>query len=252
MFRQFYLMMIFSILFSCMVPVNVLAAADDSHWTPLLDAVFETNNLEMAVLILVNDNNIPVSDIIVKAREMGFGNTRIANALVDSKLSCKQVIIEVLQNKMPPKAIFNSDKICGEEYGHTPESILRLLVKELRFINMEEEDLGKKEKNTKIKQKNLKILLAVCKSMMAGKNYTKYDIMYHLCLADASNETISEAAKRFDVPTATTFKACPRHAEYGHAYISHELPEEAHIIIGVDHLTIDDNSGKGVISPKRP
>ncbi len=242
----------FALIAIVLVPMRVSDAAGDAHWQPLLDAVFETNNLEMAILILVNDNNVPVSDIIAKSREMGFGNTRIANALVDTKLSCEQVIIEALQNNMPAHAIFNSDKICGDEYGYTPDAILRFLVEKLRFIKMAEEDLGKKEENTEIKQKNLKILLAVCKSMMASKDYTKYDIMYNLCQADASNKTISEAAERFDVSTAIIFKACPRHAEYGHAYISHELPEEAHIIIGVDHLTIDDNAGRGVISPKRP
>ncbi len=244
----------FVIVFIAVASVNVLDAADDSHWEPLLDVVFEKNDLEMAVLVLINDNNIPVSDIIVKAREMGFGYTRIADAMVETKLSCEQVIIELLLYGFPPKAIFNSDKICGDEYGYTPDSILRLLVKKLRFVKTEDEELGKKDKNVTIKKKNLEIILAVCKSMMRDKDFTKYAVMLNLCQASASNETITEASERFDVSTAITIKACPRHAEYGHAYISHALPEQAHIVIGVDHLTIDGNAGKGVgvISPKRP
>jgi hypothetical protein len=54
------------------------------------------------------------------------------------------------------------------------------------------------------------------------------------------------------LPAATALKACPKHAEYGHAYISHELPQEAHIVIGVDHKTLDDSAGRGIISPKTP
>jgi hypothetical protein len=235
---------------SIMVSANAFATVDD--WQPLLDIAFEQNDLEMAVLVLTNDNNVPISDIIVKASEKGFGYTRIVDALVETKLSCEQVIIEALQNNVPPRAIFNSDKICGEAYGYTPDSILRFLVKKLRFLKAEEETSGQKDENFEIRQKNLKILLAVCKSMLADKSYTKFDVMVNLCQASASNETIAEATEKLDVSTATTFKACPRHAEYGHAYISHELPEEAHIVIGVDHLTIDDNGGRGVISPKRP
>lgn len=235
-----------------MVPMNTFAVDDGAPWQPLLDIAFEKNDLEMAVLILINDNNIPVSDTILKAREMGFGYTRIVDALVDTNLSCEQVIIEVLQNNLPPKAIFNSDKICGDEYDYTPESILRFLVKRLRFIKIEEEELGEKEENAKIKQKNLEVILAVCKSMMNDKDYTKFDVIHNLCEAGASNETVSKASDRFDVPTATTLRACKRHAEYGHAYIRSEDPENAHIVVGVDHLTIDDNAGRGVISPKRP
>ena len=252
MVRQIILMVMITMALSAIVPANAFTASDNSHWGPLLNVAFENNDLEMAVLILINDNNIPVSDTILKAMDMGFGYTRIIDALVDTNLSCEQVIIEALQNNLPPKAIFNSDKICGNEYGYTPDSILRFLVQELRFLKAEEEDLGEKNENTPIKQKNLEIILRVCKSMMDDKDYTKYDIMFNLCQASASNKTIVEVSERFDVSTAITFKACPRHAEYGHAHISHELPGEAHIVIGVDHLTIDDNAGKGVISPKRP
>ncbi len=252
MFRRFYLLMIFSMTFSCLGPVNAFATSGVSPWAPLLDAAFEQNDLEMAVLVLVNNNHVPVSNVIEKAREKGFGNTRIIDALVDTELTCEQVIIEALQNNLPPIAIFNSDKICGDEYGYTPDSILRLLVKELRFIKTEKEELGEKEENAKIKQKNLEVILVVCKSMMDDKDYTKFDVIHTLCEAGANNETVTEASERFDVPTATALKACPRHAEYGHAYISHELPQEAHIVIGVDHLTIDANGGNGVISPKRP
>ena len=82
--------------------------------------------------------------------------------------------------------------------------------------------------------------------MIDDEDYTKYDIMYNLCVAEASNETISAASERLDVLMATTLKACPQHAKYGHAYISHELPQGAYIVIGEDHITQDDNAGRGV------
>ena len=130
--------------------------------------------------------------------------------------------------------------------------ILQFLVKELRFMALSEEKRGQEDENLKRKKENIEIIIRVCKSMMDDKDYTQYDIMYNLCLAEASSELVAEAAERFDVPPATTFKACPKHAEYGHAYISHELPQEAYIIIGVDHITLDDDAGRGVISPKKP
>lgn len=239
------LTVLLAIAFSTVMSLNAFAAAGESHWAPLLDAAFKYNDLEAAVSILVNDNNVPVSDIIVKARAMGFDYTRIADALVDTELSCEQVIIEALQNNIPPEAIFNSKKICGAEYGYTPEKILKFLVKELGWIETQEDQ---PEKN----MQHPEIIIATCKSMIDDKGYTQYDVMVNLCLAEANNKLISMVSKRFDVPQATTFKACPKHAEYGRAYISRELPQQAHIVVGVDHLTIDDDSGRGVISPSKP
>ena len=244
--RIIFLTLLFAITFSTVLPLNAFAVAGDSRWAPLLDTIFKHNDLEPAVSILVNDKNVPVSDIIVKARAMGFDYTRIADALVDTELSCEQVIIEALQNHIPPKAIFNSKKICGAEYGYTPDKILKFLVKEFRWVGT---GVKRPEKDM---QQHLEIIIETCKSMMDDKGYTQYDIMYNLCLAEASEELISEASKRFDVPQATTFKACPKHAEYGRAYISHELPQQAHIVMGVDHLTIGDDSGNWVISPSKP
>jgi hypothetical protein len=108
--RIIFLTFFFAVVYDTMLPLNAFAVADDSQWAPLLDAVFKHNDLEPAVSILVNDKNVPVSDIIVKARAMGFDYTRIANALVDTELSCEQVIIEALLNNIPPEAIFNSKK----------------------------------------------------------------------------------------------------------------------------------------------
>jgi hypothetical protein len=234
-----------------MISLNAFAAAGESRWAPLLDAAFKYNDLEKAVLYLVNDKNVPVSDIIVKARAMGFDDTRIVDALIDTELSCEQVIIETLQNNVPPPALFNSKKI-SDDYHYTPELILKFLVKELRFMDMAEEQLGQEGRNADTKQKNLEIIIKVCQSMMDDKDFTQFDIMSHLCGAEANKELISEVSKRLDVPQATVFKACPRHAEYGRAYINHEMPEQAHIVVGVDHLTIDDDSGRGVISPSKP
>jgi len=249
MFRRYFLMMIFAMVLSAMTSANAFAAVDD--WQPLLDVAFEQNDLEMAVLILVNDNNVPVSDIIVKAREMGFGYTRIVDALVDTKLSCEQVMVDALMNNVPPTALFDSEKI-SDDYDYTPELILRLLVKDLMFMELVEEHLGEQDENLETKKENLKIMIRVCKSMMDDEDFSQYEIMLNLCQAEASKVLIAETAEEFDVPPATTFKACPKHAEYGHAYISHDLPQEAYIIIGVDHQTLDDTAGRGVISPMRP
>ena len=255
MLRQIILIIMITVAVSTMVPANAFAASDDSQWQPLLDVAFEQNSLEMAVLILINDNNVPVSATIKKAGEMGFGYTRIVDALIETKLSCEQVIIEALQNNVSPRAIFNSDKICGDEYGYTPDSILRLLVKKFQFLKEEEEGRGGKNKNLEIKRKNLEIILAVCKSLIDDEGLSQYAVIKNLCDASANSETIYAASKRLNVPMATTLKACPQHAEFGHAYISHELPQEAHIIIGVDHLTINDDAGGGagqIITPVPP
>ncbi len=249
MFRRFFLMITFTMVLSTMVVVNVFADIDD--WQPLLDVAFEQNDLEMAVLVLVNDNNVPVSDIIEKARDEGFGYTRIVDALIETKLSCEQVMVDALLNDVPPDALFDSEKV-SDDYDYTPEAILRFLVKELRFMALVGESLGEKDRNLDTRKDNLDVILRVCESLMDDEGYSQYDVMFNLCQAEASNLLIAETAEEFDVPQATTFKACPKHAEYGHAYISHDLPQEAYIVIGVDHLTIDDNSGRGVISPKRP
>jgi hypothetical protein len=77
-----------------------------------------------------------------------------------------------------------------------------------------------------------------------------------LCLAEANNAVIEKTAEKIDVMQAIVFKACPKHAEYGRAHLSRELPQGAYINIGVDHLSLDDEAGKGagadVISPMRP
>ena len=249
MFRRFFSIIIYIIVLSIMVSANAFTAEDD--WQPLLDVAFEQNDLEMAVLLLTNDNNVPVSDIIVKARAMGFGYTRIVDALVDTKLSCEQVMVAALLSNMPPKALFGSKKIKND-YEYTPELILSFLVKELMFMERAEEHLGEKDENLETKLKNLEIIIRVCKSMLDDEAYSQYDVMFSLCQAEASNVLITETANELGVPQATTFKACPKHAEYGQAYISHNLPQKAYIVIGVDHLTIDDKTGKGVISPMRP
>jgi len=251
MIRQTIYMLMLIMALSITVTGNAVAASGDSHWQPLLDAAFEQNDLEMATLILINDNNVPVSDIFVKAREMGFGYTRIVDALIGTKLSCEQIMVDALLNNVPPTALLGSEKI-RDDYEYTPELILQFLVKELMFMELTEEHLGEKDENREVKEKNLKIMINVCKSLMDDEDFSQYEVMLNLCEAEASNILIAETAEEFDVPPATTFKACPKHAEYGHAYISHDLPQEAYIIIGVDHLTIDDNAGKGVISPMRP
>ncbi|RJP84273.1 MAG: hypothetical protein C4518_20480 [Desulfobacteraceae bacterium] len=241
-----------AIAFSALMPLNAFAASGNSQWTPLLEVAFEKKDLEAAVSYLIDDKNIPISDVIAKAREKGFGYTRIVDALIDTKsLSCEQVMIEALQNNAPPLALFDSKKISGD-YGYTPELILKFLVKELRFMDLEEEQLGKEDQNAETRKKNLEIITKVCKSMIIDEDFTPFDVMRNLCLAEANNEVIAKVSKRLDVPQATTFKACPKHAEYGRAHISRELPQQAHIVIGVDHLTIDDDSGRGVISPKTP
>ena len=125
------------------LPANAFAAAENAHWGPLLDVTFEKNDLGMAVLILINDNNIPVSDVIQKARRMGFGYTRIVDALLDTKLSCEQVMVDALQNNVPPTALFDSAKI-RDDYDYTPERILKFLVKELRFMRLTEKTPGGK------------------------------------------------------------------------------------------------------------
>jgi hypothetical protein len=154
--------------FSFIISSNIFAAVD--NWEPLLDVAFEQNDIEMAVLVLVNDNNVPVSDIITKARNIGFGYTRIFDALVDTKLSCEQIIIEALKNNVPPKAVFDSEKV-RDDYSYTPETILRLVVKELRFMSLGEESLGEKDQNLSTRNANLTVIHHVCKSMMDYKDY---------------------------------------------------------------------------------
>ena len=233
------------------LPLTAAAATEDSPWAPLLDVAFEQNDLEMAVLVLVNDNNVPASDVILKARDAGFGYTRIVDALIDTKLSCEQVMMDALRNDVPAAALFDSKKI-RDDYDYTPELILKFFVKELRFMELGEEEPGEKEENQAIKNENMDLIIRICKSLMDDEDFSEFDVMFHLCQAEASSVLIAEVARRFDIASAVTFKACPKHAEYGHAYISHDLPQEAYIIIGVDHLTLDDNAGRGVISPIRP
>ncbi|MBC2717945.1 MAG: hypothetical protein HF978_21805 [Desulfobacteraceae bacterium] len=243
MVRQIILTLMVTIALSTMVWVNAFAAANEISGEAFIDAVFENNNLDMAAKILVDDN-VPTSAIIKKAKSLGYANIKIVDALADTKLSHEQVIISALRNRIPADAIFNSTKICGPG-GYTPDSILRFLVE---------------------KELSLVIIIATCKSMI-NQGSTKYNVIYNLCMTDADTLTIEEVSTQLDVPPATTLKACPRHAEYGHAYISHDLPQEAHIITGVSHLTLDDNTVRGfisdddaggvgaegdIISPKRP
>ena len=234
-------------------PATGADSAADSPFKSYIDTVFESNDLEMAALILINENNIPVSDVIGKARETGYGFTRIIDALIDTKLSCEEVIIAALLNGAPPKALFDSKKI-SDDYDYTPERILEFLVAELRFMTRNEEERGQQDYNLDTRNANVEIIIRICKSMMEDKDFSQLDVMSVLCRAEAGDFIIAEVAKRFDVSAAVTFKACPSHAEYGHAYISKELPHEAYYVIGVDHMTIDDDAGKGkgVISPKTP
>ena len=83
--------------------------------------------------VLVNDNNVPTSDIIVKARSLGYGYTRIIDSLIDTKLSCEQVMVDALRNDVPAAALFDSEKI-RDDFDYTPELILNFFVKELRFM----------------------------------------------------------------------------------------------------------------------
>ena len=233
------------------IPINGITATSGADWEPLIDIAFERNDLEMAVLILVNDNNVPTSDIIVKARSLGYGYTRIIDSLIDTKLSCEQVMMDALRNDVPAAALFDSEKI-RDDYDYTPELILKFFLRELRFMKLGEEELGEKEENQDIQNENMDLIIRICKSLMDDEDFSEFDVMFHLCQAEASNVLVAETADRLDISLATTLKACPKHAEYGHAYISHDLPQEAYIIIGVDHLTLDDNAGRGVISPIRP
>jgi hypothetical protein len=229
------------------------SAAADPSFTEYTEVVFENNDLEMAALILINEKNLPVSDVIAKARDMGFGFTRIIDALIDTSLTCEEVMIAALLNGAPPTALFDSKKI-SDDYDYTPELILEFLVRELRFMVRNEEERGEEDYNLDARNANMEVILRVCRSMMDEKDFSQFDIISILCGAEAGNALIAAAAERFDVPPAVTFKACPRHAEYGHAYISRELPREAYYVIGVDHMTIDDDAGKraGIISPMTP
>ena len=253
MIRSTTVMALLFIAITLITSPDILAGTGDSAWEPLIEIAFEQNTLEMAVLLLINDNNVPVSDVIQKARENGFGYTRIVDALIDSKLSSEQVIMDALRNNVPPSALLNSETI-REDYDYTPEQILRLLVKELMFMEMTEEYLGEKDENRETKKRNTEIIIKFCNALIDDEGFSQFDVMFNLCQAEAGNTLIAETADQLDISLATTLKACPKHAEYGQAYISHDLPQEAYIIIGVDHQTLDDNAGRGpnVISPKRP
>lgn len=243
----------FWIILLAFVPATGAAPVADAPFQTYIDTVFEQNDLEMAVLILINENDIPVSDVIAHAREMRFGFPRIIDALIETNLSVEEAMIAALRNGAPPTALFDSEKI-SDDYEYTPELILAFLVAELRFMTREEEERGEEDYNQDTRDTNIEVILRVCKSMMDDLDYSPLEIMSILCEAEAGNILIAEAAERFDVPPAVTFRACPRHAEYGHAYISRELPQPAYIVIGVDHMTLDDNAGRrnGVISPKLP
>lgn len=243
----------FLVLFLAYAPLAGAEPDADTPFKAYIDTVFEKNDLEMAVLILINENNIPVSDVIAHAREKRFGFSRIIDALIDTNRSVEEVMIAALLNGAPPKALFESEKI-SDDYEYTPELILAFLVAELRFMTREEEERGEEDYNRDTRDTNIETILRVCKSMMDDLDFSPLEIMSILCAAEAGNMLIAEAAERFDVPPAVTFRACPRHAEYGHAYISRELPQKAYIVIGVDHMTFDDepSKGKGVISPKLP
>lgn len=236
-----------------LMPVTGAGAVTDPAFAEYMEAVYGSNDLEMAVLILVNENDIPVSDVIAKAREKRYGFTRIIDALIDTKLSPEEVMIAALLNGAPPAALFDSKKI-RDDHDYTPERILEFLVGELRFMTRNEEERGERDHNRDARDANLEVIILVCKSMMEENDFSSFDIMSILCRAEAGNVLIAKVAERFDVPQAVTFMACPRHAEYGYAYISKDLPHEAYYVIGVDHMTIDDDAGKGegVISPMRP
>lgn len=235
------------------IPAHGAAPAADSSFSEYIDLVFEKNALEMAVTILINDKKFPVSDVINKAREKGYGFTPIIEALIDTNLSCEEVMVAAVLNNAPPAALFDSKKI-SDEYHYTPEKILKFLVKELSFMEKNEEELGQQDYNQETQKANIEIMIRVCKSMMEEKKFSSLEVMTFLCEADASDELMAAVIKRFDVPQSIAIKACPSHAEFGQVYISHELPQEAYIVIGVDHQTLSDDSarGNGVISPSQP
>jgi hypothetical protein len=243
---------VFLIMFG-VVSAQGAAPAADASFAEYIGLVFEKNSLEMAVTILINDKNFPVSDVITKAREKGYGFTPIIEALIDTNLSCEEVMVAAVLNNAPPAALFESKKI-RDEYQYTPEKILKFLVKELSFMEKSEAELGQKDYNKETQKANLEIMLRACKSMMEEKKYSQLEVMTYLCEADASDELMAAVIQRFDVPQSIAVKACPSHAEFGQAYISRELPQEAYIVIGVDHQTLDDHAGRGngVISPSQP
>ncbi|MCU0598391.1 MAG: hypothetical protein MUE70_03910 [Desulfobacterales bacterium] len=235
------------------IPAHGAAPAADSSFSEYIDLVFQKNSLEMAVAILINDKNFPVADVINKAREKGYGFTPVIEALIDTNLSCEDVMIAAVLNNAPPEALFDSKKI-SDEYHYTPEKILKFLVKELMFMERNEEELGQKDYNQETRKANIEIMLRVCKSMMEEKKFSQLEVMTFLCEADASDELMAAVIQRFDVPQSIAVKACPSHAEFGQVYISRELPQEAYIVIGVDHQTLSDDAGRGngVISPSQP
>jgi len=235
------------------IPAHGAAPAADPSFAEYIGLVFEKNSLEMSVTILINDKNFPVSDVINKAREKGYGFTPIIDALIDTKLSCEEVMLAAVLNNAPPAALFDSKKI-SDEYHYTPDKVLKFLVKELSFMEKNEEELGQKDYNQETKRANLEIMIRVCKSMLEEKKYSQLEVMTYLCEADASDELIAAVIKRFEVPQSIAVKACARNAQFGQAFISRELPQEAYIVIGVDHQTISDDAGRGngVISPSQP
>ena len=73
-------------------------------------------NFRVPIVLFEGEN------IIVKARDNGFGYTRIVDALIETKLSCEQVMVDSLLNDVPPTALFDSDTI-RDDYDYTPDLI---------------------------------------------------------------------------------------------------------------------------------
>jgi len=116
----------FLVLVLAAMPAMGAEPAADPSFREYIDIVFENNDLEMAALILINEKNLPVNDVIGKARDMGFGFTRIIDALIDTNLTCEEVMIAALLNNAPPAALFDSKKI-SDDYDYTPELILEFV-----------------------------------------------------------------------------------------------------------------------------
>lgn len=226
MVRRIILPVIFFL--TCMNILPAIVYADTVPYSEVfIDTAMKNNDLDMAVKILVNEDIQPPV-IINKARTMGYGFIQIIDALAKTELTDEQVITVALQNNIPSDAIFKSNEISGSG-RYTPDSILRFAVE---------------------KKLSLESIINISKGM-ASQGYTKYDIMFNLCEAEANNETIAEVSRQLEVPPAITLKACPKHAEYGQAFTRHALPQQAHIVVGVGHITSDDSTRK-VLSPKSP
>ena len=218
----------FSVVISIMMTAGAFAVDQDAARDSLIDATFENNDLNMAVQILVHEK-VPVADIIKSAQTMGFGNIKIVDALLDTALSCEDVILASLKNNVPSNVILNSTRICGPEYGYTPESVLQLLVE---------------------KKISTDIIVQTCQSMIS-QGSTKYDIILNIYQANADNQTIINIANQLNVPAAVVSDICPEC--YGFGKKSKSVPRSGAHVIGKDRISNGTtDTGRGPISPYKP